>query len=268
MDVSEFLGAVRDAIVVMAERYARLVENVEDSSIPIPGSEWTIREAAVHTAGGGHRYSALARGDASPIPSLADKEYLDARMRSILADNPETDPKRLADQIRDGYKTFLDTTRTIPADQPIAYHAGLRPNVAQLAAALLGEPVLHGYDIATAAGVAWPIDPAHAALVLRGYRAFYPAALFQPEAAAGLEATYRIDITAVEPFFVRVVDGAFEELRSTHLVDCAISADPVTALLVITKRISQWPAIALGALGFGGDRPEVGPRFFDLFLFP
>jgi hypothetical protein len=42
----------------------------------------------------------------------------------------------------------------------------------------------------------------------------------------------------------------------------------VTALLVITGRLSQWPAIALGRLTFTGDRPELGPRFADLFVFP
>ena len=48
----------------------------------------------------------------------------------------------------------------------------------------------------------------------------------------------------------------------------SISADPVTALLVITGRVSQWPAVALGRLVFSGPRPELGPRFADLFVFP
>jgi hypothetical protein len=42
----------------------------------------------------------------------------------------------------------------------------------------------------------------------------------------------------------------------------------VAALLVIGGRLSQWPAIALGRLRFTGDRPELGPRFADLFVFP
>jgi hypothetical protein len=42
----------------------------------------------------------------------------------------------------------------------------------------------------------------------------------------------------------------------------------VTALLVITGRLNQWPAIALGRLVFSGPRPELGPRFADLFVFP
>ena len=45
-------------------------------------------------------------------------------------------------------------------------------------------------------------------------------------------------------------------------------ADPVTALLVQSGRLSQWPAIALGRLTFTGDRPEIGPGFAELFVFP
>ncbi len=42
----------------------------------------------------------------------------------------------------------------------------------------------------------------------------------------------------------------------------------MTELLVISKRLTQWQAIALGKLTFTGDRPEIGPRFADLFVFP
>ena len=269
MGPGEILAGARDGLAVMAERYARLVEGVGDTSVPIPGSEWSVRDAAVHTAGGGHRYAALARGDTSPVPENVDKASLDARMRSLIADNPESDPEKLADQIRDGYAVFLETTTALRGDQPIAYHSGLQRNLAAIACILLGEPILHGFDIATAVGVAWPIDPKHAALILGGYRVFYPAPqLFQPRAAAGLETTYQVEITGVDPFSIRIAGGEFEELPAAGPVDCVISADPVTALLVISGRLRPWPAIALGGLSFTGDHPELGPWFFDPFVFP
>jgi hypothetical protein len=60
-----------------------------------------------------------------------------------------------------------------------------------------------------------------------------------------------------------LVAGRPHRLPSGHS-----SPDPVTALLVITGRLSQWPAIARGRLTFTGHRPELGPRFADLFVFP
>lgn len=267
MEPTEMLAAARDGLTVMAERYARLVEGLEDTSVPIPGSEWTVRDAAAHLCGNGHRYAALATGEGSYSAIQMDAAYMAARARSIIDDNPETDPKKLADQIRDGYEHLIAVTATIPADQPVDWIGGLRPTLASTVSIVLGEPILHGYDVAAAVGVPWPIDPGYAALALASYRVFYPA-IFQPSASAGLEATYRIQIAGTDPFTVRIADGAYAEVPAASPADCVISADPAAALLVISGRLSQWPAIALGRITFTGDRPEIGPSFADLFVFP
>jgi uncharacterized protein (TIGR03083 family) len=268
MEPTEILAAARDGLTDMGERCARLVEDRADTSIPIPGSEWTVREAAVHLAWGPPRIAGMATGQFDLSAAQFDKEIYAARMRSMLADNPETDPKKLAEQVREGYGVLLEVIATVPADQPIAYYAGLRPNVADLASQNLGEPLLHGYDIATAAGVPWPIEPEYAAVAVGGYQRVLLSLIFQPAASVGLEATYRVEVEGTDPFHARIADGTYASLEAPGSVDCVISADPVTALLVIGGRLSQWPAIALGGLTFTGDRPELGPRFADLFVFP
>jgi uncharacterized protein (TIGR03083 family) len=266
MEAAGMLADARDAFAATVERYAELVQNVRDTSIPIPASEWTVRDAAVHLAGSNHRVVRLASGEASTVPT-ADKQFLDARARKLIAENPETDGKKLADQIRKGLDRVLAVTAARPGDQPIGYHAGLRLNLAELVSVYLGEYLLHGYDIAAAVGEPWPIDPDYAALGVRGYRACYPA-IFNPGAADGLNATYRLDTTGMRPFFVRVAAGTYEQTAEPRSVDCVVSAEPVTALLVMSGRLSQWAAIALGLLAFSGDRPEIGARFHDLFVFP
>jgi uncharacterized protein (TIGR03083 family) len=266
MEPAATLSAARDAFALTVERYAQLVESVEDTSIPIPGSEWTVRDAAVHLAGSNHRVAALAGGAASTVPA-ADKQFLDARARKLIAENPETDPKKLADQIRDGLERVMAVTATLRGDQPIAYHAGLRLTLAELVSLYLGEYLLHGYDVAGAVGTPWPIDPGYAALAVGGYRTCYPA-IFNPAAAAGLDVTYRLHTAGTRPSFVRIAAGTYEEPAAPVDVDCVISADPVTTLLVMSGRLSQWAAIALGRLTFSGDRPEMGRRFPDLFVFP
>jgi len=272
MEAIETLAAAREGLTDTAERCARLVEDLVNTAIPIPGSEWTVREAAVHLAGGPRMVAARATGQIEASAAPFDREIFAARMRSMFADNPENDPKKLADQIREGYAVLLEVAATIPADQPIPYYSGLRPAFADIASINLGEPLVHGYDIATAAGVPWPIDPEYAAVAVRGYqRLLYSMnafAAFQPAASVGLEATYRVEVEGTEPFHARIADGTYTQPEGPESVDCVISADPVTALLVTTGRLSQWPAIALGRLTFTGDRPELGPRFADLFVFP
>ena len=260
------LDSARAGFAVTVELFAQLVEEVRDTSIAIPGSEWTVRDAAVHLAGSNHRMVALAQGEASTVPSV-DKQFLDARARKLIAENRETDAGELAAQIREGLGRVLSVTSTRPGDQPISYHAGLRLNLGELVAVYLGEYLLHGYDIAVAIRKPWPINPGYAALALRGFRACYPA-IFDTAAAEGLRATYRLDTTGIDPFFVRIADAMYEVPATPGSVDCVISTDPVTALLVLSGRLSQWAAIALGRLTFSGDRPEIGPRFNDLFVFP
>ena len=62
MEPTEILAAAREGLADMGERYARLVEGLPDTSIPIPGSEWTVREAAVHLAWGPTRIAGFATG--------------------------------------------------------------------------------------------------------------------------------------------------------------------------------------------------------------
>jgi uncharacterized protein (TIGR03083 family) len=266
MNSSELLLAARDGLTTTVEAYARLIENQADTSTPIPGAEWTVRDAAVHLAGANYRYAALTRGEPSTVEAV-DRDQLAARARRLIAENPETDGKKLADQIRDGFDVLIDQTAGAPAERTVVYHGGLKPSVAELTALLLGEYLLHGYDVATAAGVAWPIDPARAAVAVRGYRIGY-GAIFDAAAGRGFEATYLLQGAGTNPLFVRIADGAYEEPTALAGVDCIIAADAVTELLVISGRLTQWQAIALGRLTFTGDRPEIGPRFADLFVFP
>jgi len=266
MDSAELLAAAHDGFAVTVERLAQLLEGVRDTSIPIPDSEWTVREAAVHVAGGTHRMVALANGEASTVPTT-DREFLAARARKLIDENPETDGRKLADEMRDGLARLMAVTSYLPGDQPIAFHGGLQLNLAELVALYLGEYLLHGYDIAVAVGTPWPIDPGYAALAVGGLRVCYRG-IFTPAAADGLDATYRLDTAGTDPFFVRITDATYAEPDRPGSVDCVISADPVTALLVMSGRLTQWAAIALGRLTFSGDRPEIGPRFDELFVFP
>jgi uncharacterized protein (TIGR03083 family) len=267
MESTDVLATARQGLADMGERFARLVEQLDDTGVAIPGSTWTVRDAAAHLASGSRRYGALLRGevDISAVP--LDKEFLDARARSLVAANPETDPTKLAGHIREGFGDLLEAAATLAADQPIAWYAGLRSRGAEIISVYLGEPLLHGYDIASAVGVPWPIDPRYAALAVAAYPLMYPVIL-RPAATAGLEATYRVDIAGTDPLCARIAGGTYAALPDTPEVDCVVSADPVAALLVLFGRLSRWPAIALGRLRFSGPRPEIGPRFFDLFQFP
>jgi SCP-2 sterol transfer family len=268
MDATVILADARAALDEQGRRFAALVGSLPTTATPIVGSEWTIRQAAVHWGMGMGVYAELATGTPSPIESLLDKAPVAAINSAFCADVPETDPGKLAGLILDGLDRFLNVTAGRRGDQDVMWHCGTRVDLADLAGLALGEYLIHGYDVATTVGRPWPIAPEPAALALRGYLPMY-ALIVNPQAASGLTATYRIELRGGEKFTVRFTDGAYRlEPPASGPVDCTITADPVAFLLVVTGRLPAAAAIALGLWRLSGEWPELALGFTDLFVFP
>ena len=184
------------------------------------------------------------------------------------ADITETDPRKLSRLVADEMENFIDATSDIPGDTPVMMHGQNPFTVAGAAGVLLGEEMLHGYDIATAIGRPWPLDPADTAIVLAAYG---PALgfLLNPETTRGLSAGFGIELRGIGEMTVRFTDGVYGlEEAGAAPVDATISADPVAFLMVGTHRLSRYQAIALGLLSVGGNDPDLAIRFWDLFLYP
>jgi uncharacterized protein (TIGR03083 family) len=274
------LGEARAAIKSVACRTADLLGSLPSAIVPIPGSEWTVRDAAVHLANYSAIYSEIANGVLSPIKGLVDAHsrpvrngvhYRDAialNSARRLADVPETDPAKLAKLVLDGARRLIDTTAGRPDDQPVSFHCGFPFTLAGLVCSDLAEHILHGYDIATAVGLPYPIDPAHAALVVAGVAPLFALCL-NPETTEGLTVAYEVDLRGAGRSLVRFVDGDYRlEPADSGPVDCIISVDPVAYMLVGAGRISRSSAIALGLISANGARPELALRFNDLFIYP
>jgi hypothetical protein len=134
---------------------------------------------------------------------------------------------------------------------------------------VLGELVLHGYDIATALGSPWPIEEGHARLIISGVFTSQIPLVVDAEAARGLRAVYQIDVAGGPRFLVSFEDGAAAiEPVGSRPVDCHLVGDPVSMLLFGYGRVGQWPLIARGKLRAWGRKPWLGLRFRRLLLKP
>jgi len=267
MAETTMLNEVRTALSVVSARTAALVESLPDTAVPIPGSAWTVREAAVHLVMKGFRYAGMVHGERNQYPSLAPEDC--ARLNDQLnADIPESDPGKLAALMHEGTGRLLAATAPCDDTQDVLFHSGNVMTIPHLVGTALAEHLLHGYDMAVAVGQPWPINPHQAALGLFGYSPSYGLCL-NPATTAAHTAGYAIELTTGERFTIRFVDGQYSlEPPDSGPVDCTIAADPVAFLLVGSGRMSQWAAIALGLLEAGGDRPELALGFNNLFLFP
>ncbi len=266
MNATQILHDERAAVEVLAGRLGDLLRDLPTADAAV-GPRWSIRDAAAHLICGTSLYTELAGGTPSPLDDVSP-EALARFNAQRLADIVDTEPGVLAKSLAGAVGQFLDATDGRSGDTPVTWHTGLTVDLSQLTGILLGEYLIHGFDIATAAGAPWPITPEHAALTLYGYGPVNATSV-DPATSRGHTATYDIDLGVAGRFAVRFVDGevAFGP-PGEHPADCEITADPVAFLLVSTGRMSQWTAIALGLMRAGGRRPELAASFGNLFRFP
>jgi hypothetical protein len=261
----------------------------EPGAAPVVG-QWNLVEVALHLSQAWLGIPDLARGERSAIDELLPERAGvagDALVRDIadlgemttrgVRADPERDLNVLADRIEACAEQYFAECAGRSADELRPWLIqGITLPLSAFTGHLLNETVVHGYDIARAAGRPWRINPAHAALVMD--RFFLPlllsagiSMLVNADTAAGVHATFDVRIRGGSQFHLHFVvdDGALRvETPSARRVDCHLSADPVAFLLVFWNRQSQWPAIAKGQLMAWGRKPWLAPRFRSFLATP
>lgn len=277
----------QDALGDAVRRVTDLLRSVRDSTAHAVG-EWNLGEVAMHLSQVWIMVPGLARQDLSRVyevvPSLAGiagdsliKDMWDlgeTTMLGVRAD-PERNPSVLADQIEARAKQYFSECAGADPNAPRAWIVqGVTVRQSTLTYHLLNETVMHGGDIARAAGRPWPIEPAHAAMILERFivpvfQALDPRAVVNSGKAARLKATYEVRLRGGDRFHFIFDEGTLTiEEPSARSVDCYLSVDPVAMLLVAWDRRSQWPLIARGKLMAWGRKPWLAPKFRALLRNP
>ncbi|MGH2717952.1 MAG: SCP2 sterol-binding domain-containing protein, partial [Actinomycetota bacterium] len=127
---------------------------------------------------------------------------------------------------------------------------------------------MQGSAISTALGAPLPFEPDDVALMWP----FVSHALHQvlvPELAAGLAATFAVEVTDTFSFGIRVSNGALELMSPAPAqADCVVSGDARALFLVLIKILDVEEAIKEGSLRLSGPRPDLGFYLMDLFNIP
>jgi uncharacterized protein (TIGR03083 family) len=258
------LPATRAALEVVGRRLIGLLAAVPDPQAPTHRLAWTLGETSLHIAGGPARYADFAGGRARPEPAI---DLSPVNLQRMAAD-PERAPSVLARRLAANTRRYLAETAELPATHPVPFFGGLTIELAAQSAILLGEFVVHGLDVARSIGRPWPIEAAHARLIVAAVTAVLPRYVDRA-AAAGLTATYQVHLRGGPSFQARFDRGtATVGPSQPGAADCRLTVDPVTFLLVAYWRRSQWPGILRGQLRAWGRRPWLGPRFQGLFVRP
>jgi uncharacterized protein (TIGR03083 family) len=276
--------ALRDEI----QRVTTLMRSITDSGVPAVG-QWNIAEVAMHLSQNWMMVPGQARRDLSRyravvpgivevtgdsmIPDMWDNADMNAR---ALKSDGERDVAVLADRIEERAEEYFAECAGRSPDEPRPWTVeGTTLPLSALTCNLLNETIMHGYDIAKAAGRAWRINPAHAAMVVQQFfvpvmQTCDPRTFVNAERAAGLQATYELRLRGGgDRLFFVFDDGSLRvEEPSARRVDCHILADPAAFFMVFWQRQSQWNAIAKGQLIAWGRKPWLGLKFRSLIRNP
>ncbi|MBV8992113.1 MAG: maleylpyruvate isomerase N-terminal domain-containing protein [Pseudonocardiales bacterium] len=250
--------------------------------------EWNIAEVAMHLSQNWMLVAGQARQDisrynaivptiydvsgTSVIPDMWDNADMNAR---ALRSDAERGLAVLADRIEQRAEEYLGECAGHSPDEPRQWTVeGTTLPLSALTCNLLNETLMHGHDMARAAGRQWRIEPPHAAMVIQQFfvpvmQTCDPRTFVNADKAAGLQATYQVRLRGGSRINWIFDDGSLRvEEPTSRRVDCHISADPAAFFMVFWQRQSQWNAIARGQLVAWGRKPWLGLKFRSLIRNP
>jgi uncharacterized protein (TIGR03083 family) len=255
----------KETMRAVAGRTAAVIRAAREPGARVPGLDWTVGETAAHVVHEFGDYIAYAQGrkkvavsDQSP-----SRRNAVANVEQLRAD-PDRDLAGLAERLRVAVDEFL----AVPARADrVLVSNGVSMTWSTMTSALLGELLVHGWDIARASGQSWRIERGEALQVIAGVMAMVPDYLDR-DRAAGVQASFELRLRGGPRYLISVADRTARVTSGGGPADCWISADPAAFLLVGFGRVGQWGQIARGKMVAGGRKPWLATSFGSLITGP
>jgi uncharacterized protein (TIGR03083 family) len=262
------LDATRVALLRAADRFATLIAGAPDADQPIPDSEWTVGDVAVHVALGSEAYVGYASGATEAWVDVSDIAggSLARSSAARLAAEPARDLPVSAARARAAVAAIVEAAEGRSAEEPVVWN-GMPMTLGAMLGIGLGEYLLHGRDVAKALGRPWTITPDDARLLLAAALPMLPL-LVDPAATAGVRARYDLRVRGGTRIGLVIRDGQLSVDAGDGRVDCHVSADPVALVLVSYGRQSQWVPALTGKLLAWGRKPWLGLRLTHYLVAP
>lgn len=265
--VAADLEATKEAVARNARRVAEMLRSDADPAAPVPGLDWTVGEVAAHLVAAlrGYREMLLGAYDVAAARALAEPGASPGEVGRVLnvkflADDTERDPFTLADDLVGAADRLLEAAAGADAQHWFPIWTGYDMDLSAVTSGMLGELLVHGLDVARGLGRRWPIAGDDARLVHAGVADLLPHYV-DPAATKGVRVGIEVRIRGGPRFVVRIDDGSAQiEATPTSPIDCWISAEPVTFLLVSYGRIGRFRPMLTGKTIAGGRRPWLAAR--------
>jgi uncharacterized protein (TIGR03083 family) len=255
-----------EAIRATAEEIAEVLRGAADMGVPVPGSEWTVGQAAAHLAQANELMADIAAGQKRSYGDGTPQSLAAANERA-LAGFEERDADPLAEMIVMHAGAYLTAVDRCTTDENVVTPLGPMSRVV-LGSYLLTHMLGHGYDLARALGRPHMLDRTRVELSLPFLITAMPRVTVAT-AVARLTVRYTIRLWGGARFGVTFTDGVISVTpQPPTSPDCTILIEPVTFLLMALGRCKPWGAMARGRVLAWGRKPWLAPRFPELFKAP
>jgi len=267
----DILAQARSALREVVPDLAALVRGIPDARSASVGT-WTVGDVAAHLS---HAFRVDTDAIAGrPLPeATVTKAGIAEATAKILAEDGERDPAVLAERIGT-YAGEFDAVAARSRSAAVDWLQGLRLPPSAVACHLLNESLVHGHDIAAAAGRPWPIRRHHALLALEGgvlplIAALPPTAFMNQEKAGSFRARVEVRLRGGHRTVLVFDRGALTlDAAGTGGVDAHVSADPAALLLVLIGRLGMAKPLLGGRLAAWGRRPWKPVRMLSVMSPP
>lgn len=262
-DKTRALAELRAAM----KRFCGLLVQGDDLNVHSVG-QWSASDVAAHVATTLELNVELASGLGSPVSTVDEvPAWSQAALETVL----DRTPQALVERIQGAVRELTSTVSSRDGNPHIPWHTGLLVPISTLPALMVGEAMLHGYDIARAHGHGhrWHIPTEWTETILRGVLQGIPP-YFLPERSAGLHSRFEIRLrgTHTRALFI-IADGQLQIAEPNGArADCYISGEPTALLLLLYGRTGQLRPTLTGHVVAWGRRPWLALRFPQLFRSP
>lgn len=257
----------QERAVVIARRIGDLLRPLQDTSMPVPKTEWTVGETGAHLA---FTKDLMARWVMGETLAYSDgtREGLAAANMESLGGFTERNGAALAGMIESSVEAYFRTAGTLPEGSLRTSPLGQLP-VDVLSSYLLAHLMMHGEPMALALRKPSIMDR-ESVLAAMPFIIFAMERFVDPNTTRNLTASFALHIRGGGQTYYITFDKGQPRFTSEKVrrVDCHVSADPVALLKVGFRIIEQWGPIATFKLTTWGPKPWLAFRFAGLFLPP
>jgi uncharacterized protein (TIGR03083 family) len=246
-------GQLASAIDSAVERIGAMIEARADMDRRLPGSKWTVGEAAAHIAVTQGVFAEIAGGGAHPYREASIERFA-ATNREGIDQVQDRSGTGLASVIRTQTQALLADLAEAPAQQVFDAPIG-KLTTTQLASYCLSHLLMHGYPIALALQERPPLDASHVRLVMPFLEAAAP---FSFSNLSGRRMDARVEFSVGDGTrFGMVITPETAAIVAPPLgrVDVHVYARSVPFLLVTLGLRSPWSVMARGGMIAWGRRP-------------